>query len=152
MIAREAPELNARIGEVIHAAPDVDPDLFATTVKKIRGSSAKLTLYASSNDKALWFSGWLRDRPRAGYIADEQPLIMDGVDTIDVTSAGTGIFALNHDVYSESPLLIADMGRIIAGGERPPNQRTKAFEAVRTKSGGTYWRLRQQGNEASVKQ
>jgi esterase/lipase superfamily enzyme len=152
MIAREEPTLGAKIGEVIHAAPDVDPDLFAATVGKIQSSSAKLTLYASSNDKALWFSGWLRDRPRAGYIANEQPLIIDGVDTIDVTSAGTGIFALNHDVYSESPLLIADMGRIIAGGERPPNLRTKAFEAVQSKSGATYWRLRQQASETSVKQ
>ena len=152
MIAREEPTLGAKIGEVIHAAPDVDPDLFATTVGKIQSSSAKLTLYASSNDKALWFSGWLRDRPRAGYIANEQPLIIDGVDTIDVTSAGTGIFALNHDVYSESPLLIADMGRIIAGGEHPPDHRTKSFEAVQSKSGGTYWRLRQQASETSVKQ
>ena len=152
VIAREEPTLGAKIGEVIHAAPEVDPDLFATTVGKIQSSSAKLTLYASSNDKALWFSGWLRDRPRAGYIANDQPLIIDGVDTIDVTSAGTGIFALNHDVYSESPLLIADMGRIIAGGEHPPDHRAKSFEAVQSKSGGTYWRLRQQASGTSEKQ
>ena len=66
-----------------------------------------------------------------------------GVDTIDITNAGTGLFSLNHDVYADSPLIVADMHRILMHGERPPDKRTREFEAVQTKDGSTYWRLRQ---------
>ena len=139
-IASEGSSLRAVIGEVIHAAPDVDPDLFVQIVRKIRAKGASFTLYASRSDRALWVSGWMRDRPRAGFIKDK-PLITAGVDTIDITDAGTDLFALNHDVYSASPTIVGDMRRIIEGGERPPDKRTKELEAVALKD-GTYWRLR----------
>jgi esterase/lipase superfamily enzyme len=140
--------LRPAIGEIIHAAPDVDPDTFAKFAKRIKAKGANITLYASSSDWALWASGTARSRPRAGFISKESPLIVAGVDTVDITQAGTSLFALNHDTYSESPTIVADMRRIIARGERPPDRRTKEFEAVVAKEGGTYWRLRQAGATA----
>jgi esterase/lipase superfamily enzyme/tetratricopeptide (TPR) repeat protein len=137
----EGSVLRGAIGEIIHASPDVDPDLFKLIVTKLKTSGANVTLYASASDKALWLSSLLRDRPRAGYISGETPAIIAGVDTIDITSAGTGIFSLNHDVYSNSPTIVGDMRRIVEHGERPPDKRTKDFEMVQSKE-GTYWRLR----------
>jgi esterase/lipase superfamily enzyme len=140
-IGSEAPALRPVIGEIIQAAPDVDTDVFKQMVERIKVRGANLTLYASASDKALWFSGWLRKGTRAGFISEKQPLIVAGVDTIDITRAGTGLFGLNHDVYSASPSIVADMRRIFEHSVRPPDKRTKEFEPVVSKE-GTYWRLR----------
>lgn len=59
-----------------------------------------------------------------------------------VTNAGTGWFSLNHDVYGDSPTIVADMRQIMKAGVRPPDRRTKEFEAILGKEGSTYWRLR----------
>ena len=129
------------IGEIIEAAPDVDQDVYRHILETVNpDASHKLTLYASRGDWALWVSGWFRGFARAGYISKDKPLIVPGVDTIDVTSAGTSLFALNHDLYASSPILVADMRRIIQSGEWPPDKRTKEFEQVTSKE-GTYWRL-----------
>jgi esterase/lipase superfamily enzyme/tetratricopeptide (TPR) repeat protein len=139
------PNLAPLIGEVIDAAPDIDPDVFTQLVKNIRGAGAKLTLYAAQSDKALWLSTLLRGNlPRAGFIHGK-PLITAGVDTIDVTNGGDtawhDLFALNHDIYSSNPIIVGDMERIIEKGERPPDKRTKDFEVVGS-GDDTYWRLR----------
>jgi esterase/lipase superfamily enzyme len=129
------------IGEVISAAPDVDRDLFWRLSKSIRAKGGGFTLYASRSDWALRISQWLWGEARAGYIGKDTPLIAPGVDTIDITAAGTSLFALNHDLYASSPILVADMRRILQAGARPPDKRTKEFERI--DSGvGTYWRLR----------
>lgn len=129
------------IGEIVHAAPDVDPDLFSRMVRTIKSRGGNFTLYASRGDLPLRISSWLRGLPRAGFFWDT-PLIVSGVETIDITHAGTGLFALNHDVYASSAIIVADMRRTIEKGERPPDMRTKEFEPA-TAKGGTYWRLRQ---------
>ena len=125
------------IGEVIDAAPDVAPDVFGQFAAKIQTGGGNLTVYASAADKALWLSKWLWDRPRVGYISGDVPELISGVDVIDITSAGMAIFAINHDVYASSPIVVSDMRNII-GGERPPDKRTKEFSAVSSER-GKYW-------------
>jgi esterase/lipase superfamily enzyme len=149
-IIGENPAFAATIGEVINAAPDVDPDTFVLMVRKVKAKGAGLTLYASRSDKALKASGWLRYRPRAGYILDKPLIVRDTADeaiiadTIDITSAGSSgwydLFALDHDLYSSNPIIVGDIGRIIREGKRPPSDRTKEFEAVAAQE-GTYWKL-----------
>jgi esterase/lipase superfamily enzyme len=123
------------LGEIVNAAPDVDPDLFADFVQQTSQRGAHVTLYASSSDWALWFSGML-SRPRAGY-AGQTLVPVQGADTIDITSLGTSLFSLNHDVYASSPLIVGDMRRIFLG-DRPPDKRTKEFRPVEAKQG--VWR------------
>jgi esterase/lipase superfamily enzyme len=136
--SRAPTEQRLAIGEVIHAAPDVDPDLFVDLSSK--NAALGRTLYASRSDRALWFSTWMRDRPRAGYIRDH-PLIVKGVDTIDITEAGMELFATNHDVYSSSPVIVSDIGSILRTGRRPPHLRTTELEEAAVSS-GIHWRLR----------
>jgi esterase/lipase superfamily enzyme len=149
-VANDA-NLRGLIGEIVEAAPDVDAAVYRRMIGAINEginaeasnspASHKFTLYAAQVDWALRLSGWLRGPARAGYVSKDQPLIVTGVDTIDITSAGTGLFALNHDLYASNPILVADMRRIIEKGEWPPDQRTKEFESVTSKDGKTYWRL-----------
>jgi esterase/lipase superfamily enzyme/Flp pilus assembly protein TadD len=140
-VTRENQSLRELIGEIIEAAPDVDQGVYAHMLRTIDpDGDRKFTLYASRGDWALRVSGWLRGFTRAGYISKDKPLVVPGVDTIDISEAGTSIFALNHDLYSSNPILVADMRRIIEKSERPPDERTREFEPV-TSPDGTYWRL-----------
>ena len=132
------PGLRPAIGEIIDAAPDVESDDFVHMVNAIKGNGGSFTLYASRGDWALWVSSWLRGAPRAGFIGDKA-LIIPGVETIDVTDAGTSYFALNHDVYASNSVLVEDMKRIFTDRLHPPDQRTGAFEPV-VANDGTYWR------------
>lgn len=125
------------LGAIINAAPDVDPELFDQFSKPIRSAGGTFTVYASSTDRALLVSGILRTYNPIGYIGSEGPVTLSGVDVIDIANAGTTIFSLNHDVYASSPIITADMRKLI-GGIRPPDRRTKAFVEVAAPR-GTYW-------------
>ena len=139
------PALRPLIGEVIDAAPDVDDEVFAHTVKSIKDAGGgSFTLYASHWDLAVWVSSLVNGFTRAGFIDENKPLITPGVETIDVTSAGAGWlswFSLNHDVYASNPVLVADMKQIIENGVHPPDKRPRQFESVKSKD-GTYWQFR----------
>ena len=137
------PSASITIGEVVNAAPDVDPEVFRRHVETIKTRGGNFTLYTSQSDLALRLSSALRILPRAGYFSDK-PLIAASFDTLDVTQhdrSWFNLFALNHDIYASDAILVGDMRRLITNSERPPDKRTPHFEPV-TVSEGTYWRMR----------
>jgi esterase/lipase superfamily enzyme/Tfp pilus assembly protein PilF len=127
----------AAIGEIISAAPDVDPVNFRRFASRIKEAGGRLTVYASAADWALRISSWFRSRPRVGYVMDGKPIMTPGVDTIDITKAGMSLFAINHDIYASSPVVIGDMRRLLKG-ERPPDRRTEEF-LPRAVGSGKFW-------------
>ena len=132
------PNLRPLIGEIINAAPDVEGSVFEDMISASKGNGGSFTLYASRGDWALWASGLIRGEARAGFIGDKA-LIVAGVETIDVTDAGTGYFGLNHDVYASNPVLVEDMKRIFKDRKHPPDRRTETFKPI-VANAGTYWR------------
>jgi hypothetical protein len=76
---------------------------------------------------------------RAGDVPAEGPLVLPGIDTIDVTAASTDAFAINHSGYAQNNSLLTDIGELIETGKRPPENRTMHPERV-TGDRGTYWR------------
>ena len=132
------PNLRPLIGEIINAAPDVEGSVFEDMISASKGDGGSFTLYASRGDWALWASGLIRGEARAGFIGDKA-LIVAGVETIDVTDAGTGYFGLNHDVYASNPVLVEDMKRIFKDRKHPPDRRTETFKPI-VANAGTYWR------------
>jgi hypothetical protein len=77
--------------------------------------------------------------PRAGDVPAEGPVILPGIDTIDVTATSTDLLALNHSVYAEKSALLNDIGLILQTGERPPDRRIPILQKVRT-GHGEFWR------------
>jgi esterase/lipase superfamily enzyme len=131
-----------KFGEMIHASPDLDLDLFQRTYNKLRKRGARSTIYAASSDKALGLSSWLRDRPQLGYIPSGGPSrLPTGAELIDVTTVNSDVFSLNHDLYANSPAIIADLKRLLQSGQRPPEKRSGDLERLQTKA-GVYWRYR----------
>ena len=127
------------INEVIFAAPDVDADNFANVAQRIEGVAKGVTLYAASNDRALIVSRNFWRNPRAGDVPATGPLIVPGIETIDVTAASTDSFALNHSGYAENNDLLQDIGKLILSGLRPPDERLQALKRTSSPK-GDFWR------------
>ncbi len=134
-----APE-GVLINQIILAAPDVDRDNFENIANEIQGLANGITLYAAANDRALSvsrrFNGGV---PRAGDVPETGPLVLPGVDTIDVTAASTDSLGLNHSGYAENNALLNDIQLLLQTGERPPDKRIPILQLVPTAL-GNYWR------------
>jgi esterase/lipase superfamily enzyme len=137
-LKREAPE-GVRISEVILAAPDMERLTFQNFASRIAGFVRGVTLYASANDRALQASKRFWGGDRAGEVPEGGPIILQGLDTIDVTNTSTDMFSLGHSGYAETTELINDIQLLLQTGERPPKQRVPILETVNTAS-GDYWR------------
>jgi esterase/lipase superfamily enzyme len=129
-----------RLNEVILAAPDVDRDVFSNLVAGLTRYGRGITLYCSANDRAMsasrQFAGGV---PRAGDVPADGPVIVPGIDTIDVTGTSTDLLALNHSTYAERSALLNDIGLLLQTGERPPEKRVPILQKVRT-ARGEFWR------------
>lgn len=135
-------DTDVKISQIILAAPDVDRDTFAGLAREIKGlSKGGVTLYAASNDLALdasrQFWGGVA---RAGDVPSEGPIVVDGIDTIDVTKTSTEIFSLNHAGYAQSEALLADMRSLMLKGYRPPKERNADLLELSTPL-GSYWKF-----------
>ena len=128
------------LGEMVLASPDLDPDLFQRSYRRLQQRGATITVYAASSDRALGLSSWLRDRPQLGYIPSGGPTkLVAGADLIDITAVNSDVFSLNHDLYANSPAIIGDLRRLMKDGQRPPDARTGELVKVPA-AGGVYWR------------
>jgi esterase/lipase superfamily enzyme len=130
-----------RLSQVILAAPDVDAAEFTKMAAKVLPSAKGLTLYVSSSDGAMIAARKVhRDAYRAGDISPTGPVILKGVDTIDVSLVSTEVFTLAHSEYAERRELLNDIALIFRKGERPPNLRTPILQTVGAQ-GKQYWRF-----------
>lgn len=123
-------------GEVIFAAPDVDSDIFAAALTRLRPLAERFTLYVSSNDVALSASRRLAgDHPRAGESGPGMVVIAD-IDTVDASAAGGDL--LGHEYFGESGPVLNDIRLLLRDGagaaERPGLERDFYL-------GRSYWRL-----------
>jgi esterase/lipase superfamily enzyme len=138
-LKRAAPP-GVAISQVILAAPDIDRDAFENIARDVVGVSRGVTMLAASNDRALDISRrFWGGVPRAGDVPSGGPVVIEGVDTIDVTAVSTLVFALNHSGYAEKSALLSDIQLLIQTGERPPDKRVPILERVKTDR-GYYWR------------
>jgi esterase/lipase superfamily enzyme len=128
------------ISQVILAAPDVDRDKFTNIAREITNFAKGVTLYAASNDRALGYSArFWGGVPRAGDVPASGPLIIPGVDTIDVTAVSTDSLGLNHSGYAENKTLLNDIALLLQSGERPPDKREPTLQKIDS-SAGSFWR------------
>ena len=105
--------------QLILTAPDIDTGHFRQLAKVIRNTSMRVTLYASSLDKALSASLKLHYYPRAG-LSGKDITIIEGVDTIDASTVDTEL--LGHSYYGDNKSVLTDIFSLIYEG-RPPSER-----------------------------
>lgn len=138
---RRSTPADIKISQVILAAPDVDRDNFELMAREIQEISDGVTMFVASNDRALIASRqFWGGVPRAGDVPATGPIVLPGIDTIDVTGINTDIWSLNHSGYAETTTLLDDIQQLIRTGTRPPKSRIPTLEEVTTTNGGLFWR------------
>ena len=131
---------DVRLNQIILAAPDVDRDLFLNLAATIKQYGRGVTMYCSSNDRAMSVARRVAGGiPRAGDVTGEGPIVLDGIDTIDISQTSTDYLALNHSLYAERSALLNDIGLLLQTGERPPERRIPILERINTPK-GDFWR------------
>jgi esterase/lipase superfamily enzyme len=117
------------------AAPDIGKDKYEKIVAHIGPIANGITLCASSNDKAIAASRLLRDgRVRACDVPNNGPVIVAGVDLIDVSATSTDLFA----AYMRSKAINNVIGLLLRNGTHSPPERTPSYEP-RQRNGAAYW-------------
>ena len=119
--------------QVVLTAPDIDASEFVQLAAELGEHASRITLYASSNDKAIQLSKKVHTYARAGD-AGSNIIVVKGIDTIDATSVDTSL--MGHSYYGDRRTVLSDLFYLIQDG-RPPDKR-HGLES-RSCSGGAYW-------------
>jgi esterase/lipase superfamily enzyme len=80
----------AALRQVVFAAPDIDRETFLGLVPRMRDRAEHLTLYGSSNDRALRAARIVHSRPRAGESGGAMA-VAEGIESIDAGAADTSL-------------------------------------------------------------
>jgi len=102
-----------RFHEIVLAAPDIDARVFRNDLApRIVGNRVchRITLYASSKDLALQASKGVHGDPRAGDSGDDL-VVMDGIDTIDVTDLRS--ILLGHSYIGDNDSVLNDLRALL---------------------------------------
>jgi esterase/lipase superfamily enzyme len=86
-----------RLGAVVFAAPDIDMDVFTSSVDHVGPIARKITLLTATNDRALAVSRWMAGGMTRVGAAQKTQLEQLGLHVIDASQEGWGV--VNHDLF-----------------------------------------------------
>jgi len=118
-IATEDAAILPMFKQVFLAAPDVDAGVFKQLALVFPQAANRVTLYASSKDKALIVSQGFHKFPRAGE-AGSIVTVVSHVDTIDASAVDTGF--IGHSYYADNRSILTDIFNLIHA-DSPPGSR-----------------------------
>jgi esterase/lipase superfamily enzyme len=107
------PTSRLKFNHLVLAAPDIDADTFQELAATLQRLAGRVTLYESSQDKAIQASKKIHGNPRAG----EPLLVVRGMDTIDASAIDTDF--LGHSYFSDNWPLLSDIHSILLKDEPP---------------------------------
>jgi esterase/lipase superfamily enzyme len=100
----------ARFREIVLAAPDIDAGVFRQISSAVASEAERVTLYASSTDRALTASQHFHQFPRAGE-AGNNIVIMRSTDTVDATDVDTSL--IGHSYFADNRSVLEDLFLLI---------------------------------------
>jgi esterase/lipase superfamily enzyme len=107
LYARHGDTVSDKIGAIVFASPDIDMDVFSSSVTRMGPLGRKITVVAATNDRALALSGRLAGGMTRVGAAEKAAIERLGVRVIDASDAGWGI--INHDLFLSN----AEVRRVI---------------------------------------
>jgi esterase/lipase superfamily enzyme len=126
--------------QIVLAAPDIDADVFRRDIApSILGKGPRVTLYASSNDKALAASRNIHGGYRRLGESGNELVVMADLDTVDASSVSTEF--LGHSYFGDSSTVMSDLVYVIQKSLSPQERSRFALEPVRAAI-GNYWRFK----------
>lgn len=136
LMARDVPVAAQKpmMQQIVFAAPDVDAEDFVDRVKQLGWMAQRMTLYASSKDRALYLSGIINGGYRRAGDAGAM-VTMAGLDTVDTTEVGGE--GLGHGDFADRAL---DDFRAVVWLSLRPQSRCVLVDRKQS-TGGDYWQL-----------
>jgi esterase/lipase superfamily enzyme len=107
-------DLSGHLGNVILASPDIDMEVFASQMARVR--PANVTVFATPTDRALSLSSWIASsRQRVGAIDASKPkdraeIESVGAKVVDISKYADADRFISHAVYADSPEVIGAIG------------------------------------------
>jgi len=101
LYARYGDTVTSKIGAVVFAAPDIDMDVFSSAIHRIGPLAGKITVIASTNDRALALSGQIAGGMTRVGAAEKAVIAQLGVRVVDARA-----FAVDAAGFS-GPMLLA---------------------------------------------
>jgi esterase/lipase superfamily enzyme len=98
---------DAIFNEVVLAAPDMDAKTFTDIVPEMAKRVDRITLYASSRDKALVVSNVLHGEYQRAGESKPHPVIVSPIESIDVSSVTDG-----HSYIADDGQILDDLNNI----------------------------------------
>lgn len=116
LYARRGDAAADRIGAVIFASPDIDMDVFTSSVARIGPLAAKITVITATTDRALAVSRWMAGGVSRVGAAEKAQLEKLGLRVIDASAQGWGI--INHDLFLSNAGIRQTIRDAVAGQPR----------------------------------
>lgn len=149
----------ALFGAVILAAGDLDSGLAQEWLGPPGELARSVTFLTSRNDRAVAFSGFLRNmflrnprrrKQRIGYFrASDGPVVFPGVNVFDITFLKDRFWerfiSTNHSTYAADEFSLDYIGKLLADPDVPPavlvppEKGLRQCNAARTATPITYW-------------
>ncbi len=106
-------EGKAIFNEVVLAAPDMDVDAFEYIVPKMAERVDRVTLYASSRDKALVVSNVLQGEYLRAGESEVHPVVIKHEESIHVESIDVSDVTRGHSYIADDGLILDDLKNIL---------------------------------------
>jgi len=97
LYAHQGDMIAERLGAVVFASPDIDMDVFASSVERVGPIARKITVLTATNDRALAVSRWMAGGMTRVGAAQKAQLEQLGLHVIDASQEGWGV--VNHDLF-----------------------------------------------------
>jgi esterase/lipase superfamily enzyme len=118
-LAAEPDGIPQNVHEVVLTAPDIDADTFREFIPQLLHRLKRVTLYASSQDKALLASKKVHGYPRAGESGDRL-VVVPPMETIDASTVRTDF--IGHSYYGDKDSVLSDLFYLLREG-KPASRR-----------------------------
>jgi esterase/lipase superfamily enzyme len=122
-----------RFAETILAAPDVDTGVFLSAVDLAKTISARVTTYVSSSDLAMMASNYFRKSSSRAGDSQPEPVVIEGVDTVDISAASNDW--LGHNYATSNQSVLRDLWAVVQGTQADERGLTAAFNSRKAR----YW-------------
>jgi esterase/lipase superfamily enzyme len=100
-----------RIGALVFASPDIDMDVFTSSIEHIGPLARKITVITATNDRALALSGWIAGGMTRVGAAEKEKLKLFGLHVVDASEEGWGV--INHDLFLSNDQIRRVIRRVI---------------------------------------
>lgn len=111
-LLKEAKNTGASLANLVFVAPDVPKTNFNQGIIHFGDTAKIVTLYANEHDRALILSDTANDEAPAG-LGGKHLLILDRVETVDVSRTDDEGLELNHSYGFDVPKVAEDVSKLV---------------------------------------